>query len=61
MMSDPPNYHREYSPYGSYSLFHFEGSDVISALENSIQCSLCSLSVYQMQYNKNAGLLVKVL
>ena len=39
MTSDPSNYHREYSPYGSYSLFQFEGSDVISFLKNSIEYS----------------------
>ena len=39
MTSDPSNYHREYSPYGSYSLFQFEGSDVISVLKNSIEYS----------------------
>ena len=35
----PSNYHREYSPYGSYSLFQFEGSDVISVLKNSTEYS----------------------
>ena len=39
MMSDPSNYHREYSSYGSYSLFQLEGSDVISVLKNSIEYS----------------------
>ena len=39
MTSDPSNYHREYWPYGSYSLFQFEGSDVISAPKNSIEYS----------------------
>ena len=39
MTSDPSNYHREYSPYGSYSLVQFEGSDVISVLKNSIEYS----------------------
>ena len=37
MTSDPSNYHREYSPYGSYSLFQFEGSDVISVLKKEGQ------------------------
>ena len=37
MTSNPSNYHREYSPYGSYSLFQFEGSDVISVLKNSVE------------------------
>ena len=39
MTSDLSNYHREYSPYGSYSLFQFERSDVISVLKNSIEYS----------------------
>ena len=39
MTSDPSNYHREYSPYGSFSLFEFEGSDLISVLKNSIEYS----------------------
>ena len=39
MTSDPSNYHREYSPYGQYSLFPYEGSDVISVLKNSIEYS----------------------
>ena len=39
MTSDPSDYHREYSSYGSYSLFQFEGSDVISVLKNSIEYS----------------------
>ena len=39
MTSYPSNYHREYSPYSSYSLFQFEGSDVISVLKNSIEYS----------------------
>ena len=34
MTTDPSNYHREYSPYGSYSLSQFQGSDVISVLKN---------------------------
>ena len=46
MTSDPSNYHREYSPYGSYSILQFEGSDVISVLKNLI---VCSLSVYSWQ------------
>ena len=37
MTSDPSNYHREYSSYGSCSLFQFDGSDVISVLKNSIE------------------------
>ena len=36
---DFSNYNREYSPYGSYSLFQFEGSDVTSVLRNSIEHS----------------------
>ena len=43
MTSDTSNYHREYSPYGSYSLFQFEGSDVISVLKNSIRVQFCVL------------------
>ena len=39
MTSDLSNYHREYSPYGSYSLFHFGRSDVISVLKNSTEYS----------------------
>ena len=39
MTSDPSKYHREYSPYASYSPFQFEGSDVISVLKNSIEYS----------------------
>ena len=39
MMSDPSNYHREYLPYGSYSLFQFERSDIISVLKNLIEYS----------------------
>ena len=39
MTSDLSNYHREYSPYGSYSLFQFQRSDVISVLKNSIEYS----------------------
>ena len=39
MTSDPSNYHREYSPYGSYSLFQFEISDVISVVISSIEYS----------------------
>ena len=39
MTSDLSNYHREYSPYGSYALFQFERSDVISVLKNSIEYS----------------------
>ena len=39
MTSDPSKYYREYSPYGSYSLFQFERSDVISVLKNLIEYS----------------------
>ena len=39
MTSDPSNYHRDHSPYGSYSLFQFERSDVIFVLKNSIAYS----------------------
>ena len=37
MTSDLSKYHREYLPYGWYSIFQFEGSDVISVLKNSIE------------------------
>ena len=37
--SDPSNYHIEYSPYGWYSLFQFDGSDIISVLKNSTEYS----------------------
>ena len=37
MTSDLSNYHREYSPYGSYSVFQFEKSDVMSVLKNPIE------------------------
>ena len=33
MVSDPSNCHREYLFDNSYSLFHFEASDVISVLK----------------------------
>ena len=36
MMPDPSTYYREYSSDSSYSLFQFEGSDVISVPKNSI-------------------------
>ena len=39
MTSDLSDYHREYSPYGSYSLFQFERYDVISVLKNSTEYS----------------------
>ena len=39
MTSDPSDYHIEYLPDGSYSLFQFERSDVISILKNSIEYS----------------------
>ena len=39
MTSDLSNYHTEYSPVGSYSLFQFERSEVISVLKNSIEYS----------------------
>ena len=45
MTPDPSNYHREYSPYGSYSLFQFEGSDVISVLKNSTEYSFVFFKV----------------
>ena len=39
MTSDPSDNNREYLPSGSYSLFQFEESDVISILKNSIEYS----------------------
>ena len=39
MTSDLSNYHRDYSPGGSYCLFQLERSDVISVLKNSIEYS----------------------
>ena len=57
MTSDLSNYHREYSPYGSYSLFLFERSDVISVLKNSIEYSFvffkCLLAFvsFNLKYN----------
>ena len=45
MTTDPSKYHREYSPYGSYSLFQFERSDVISILKNSIKYSFVFFKV----------------
>ena len=45
MTSDPQDITREYSPDGLYSLFQFEGSDFISVLKNSMEYSVCSLSV----------------
>ena len=39
MTSEPSNYHREYSPDGSYSLFQFERSGVISVVKNSTEYS----------------------
>ena len=67
MTSDLSNYHREYLPYGSYSLFQFERSDVISVLKNSIEYSFvffkCLLdNIYKNKpginyYHSNATLL----
>ena len=37
MMRDPSNYHREYSPDGSYSLFQFVRFNVISVLKSSVE------------------------
>ena len=45
MTSDSSKYHREYSPYGSYSPFHFEGSDVITVLKNSLEYNITYLSI----------------
>ena len=43
MTSDLSNYHREYSPGDSCSLFQFERSDVISVLKNSTEYSFVFL------------------
>ena len=45
MTSDPSNYHRESLPDGSYSLFQFERSDVISVVKNSIEYSFVFFSM----------------
>ena len=49
MTSDPSDYHRQYSPEGSFSLVQLEGSDLISALKTLIEHSFvffkCSLSL----------------
>ena len=50
MTSDPSNNHREYSPYGSYSLFKFEHSDIVSVLENSIEYSFAFFSPIRLGY-----------
>ena len=62
MTSDPSNYHREYSPYGSYSLFQFEGSDVISA-EYSFVLFKCLMQGVPKDFpllNKNTSNIVKL-
>ena len=52
MTSDPSNYHRGYSSNGSYFLFQFKRSDVISALKKSTEYSFvffkCSIIVYKV-------------
>ena len=53
MTSDPSNYHREHSPYGSYSLFQFEISDVISVLKNSIEYSFVFFKCLSSKALKN--------
>ena len=49
MTSDQSNYHRGYSPDGLYSLFQFEGSDVISVLKklnrDCIECLLVQIAI----------------
>ena len=52
MTSDSSNDHREYSPYGSYSLLQFEGSDVISVLKNSIEYSFVFFKGELQRQNK---------
>ena len=59
MTSDPSNYHRECSPYGSYSLFQFEGSDVISVLKNSIEYSFVFFKCLIMNKLREATGVVK--
>ena len=46
MASDLSNYHREYSPHGSYSLFPLEGSDLISIPNNEYGVQLYVLYVF---------------
>ena len=62
MTSDPSNYHREYSPYGSYSLFQFVGSDVISVLKNSTEYIFvfCKCSVTSILADLIGGLFFKI-
>ena len=57
MTSYPSNYHREYSPHGSYSLFQFERSDVISVLKNSIEYSFvfCTYLIYSFVSQTSPG------
>ena len=43
MTAHPSNYCSEHSPYGSYSLFQFEGSDVTSVLKNPLEYSFVFL------------------
>ena len=50
MTSDSSNYHKEYSPDGSYSLFQFQGSDVISVLKNSIDYSFVFFKCLTIRY-----------
>ena len=51
MMSDPSNYHKEYSPYGTHSLFQFEGSDVMSVPKISIEYSSVFFKcLFRLQY-----------
>ena len=62
MTSDPSNYHRNCSPYGSYSPFQFEGSDVISVLKNSIEYSFvffkCLLRKLKDEYGRDLNWLI---
>ena len=62
MTCEPSNYHREYSSDGSYSLFQFEMSDVMSVLKNSTEYGFvffkCLLS---FDKSSNNGLLLHCL
>ena len=55
MMSDPSNYHIEYSPDGSYSVFQFESFDIISVLKNSREYSFvffkCLSQIHNQHWN----------
>ena len=50
MTSDPLNYHREYSPEGSYSLCQFEGFYVISVSKNTVGYSFVLFNALVHRY-----------